>query len=219
MFSKNELLPLSALQHLLFCERQCALIYIEQLWNENLLTAKGRIMHDRVHSENRESRGNIRIEHGLHLRSLHLGLTGKADVVEFHYSDNNLESKEKYGKFWQPYPVEFKSGKPKSNNCDKVQLCAQAICLEEMLDVEVPEGAIFYGKTRHRQDVIFDDILRVQTLDAAYRVHKLIESGITPKPFYSAKCNNCSLIQICLPKIVMENRSVEKYLLEIFRNV
>ena len=190
MFKEDDLIQLSALQHLVFCERQCALIHIEQLWSENVFTAEGRIMHDKVDTANRESRGNIRIEYSVPMRSLRLGLIGKADVVEFH----------KHGEKWLPFPVEYKRGKPKSDNCDKVQLCAQAMCLEEMMTVEIPEGALFYGQTRHRHDVKFDSALRAETEDAAKKVHELIESGITPKAKYSKKCERCSLLELCLPK-------------------
>jgi len=190
-YSLDDLIQLSALQHFMFCERQCALIHIEQLWNENLFTAEGRIMHDKVDAANRESRGNIRIEYGVPIRSLRLGLIGKADVVEFHKQDNK----------WIPFPVEYKRGKPKMDDCDRVQLCAQAICLEEMLNVEVKNGALFYGLTRRREDVIFDKKLRQETEDAARKVHKLIESGITPKAEYSKKCKKCSLYELCMPKV------------------
>src|SRR3972149_5631734 len=176
--STDDLIMLSALQHFVFCPRQCALIHIEQLWAENVLTAEGRIMHDKVDTANRESRGNIRIEYGVPMRSLRLGLIGKADVVEFH----------KDGGRWIPFPVEYKRGKPKPGNCDKVQLCAQAICLEEMMNIEIPDGALFYGQTRRREDVIFDEKLRRETEEAARRGHELIESGITPKAEYSKKC-------------------------------
>ena len=129
---------LSALQHIIFCERQCALIHIEQLWSENVFTAEGKIMHDKVDTAKQETRKSVSVEYGVPLRSLRLGLVGKADVVEFHRQEDN----------WHPFPVEYKRGKPKSNNCDKVQLCAQAICLEEMLNCKINEGALFYGTTR-----------------------------------------------------------------------
>ena len=151
MYSEDELLPLSALQHLLFCERQCALIHIEQAWSENLFTAEGRIMHERVDSGGRESRGAVRLAYGLALHSFRLGLAGKADVVEFHRDGAGN---------WQPFPVEHKRGRAKKENWDRVQLCAQAICLEEMLGTAVPAGALFYGKSRRRQDVVFDAELR-----------------------------------------------------------
>lgn len=201
MYSEDDLIQLSALQHLVFCERQCALIHIEQLWSENLFTAEGRIMHGKVDTANREVRGKVRIEYGVPLRSLRLGLIGKADVVEFH----------KKGDKWIPFPVEYKRGKPKGDNCDKVQLCAQAICLEEMLNIEIREGALFYGQTRRREDVVFDERVRRETEEAAKKVHELIESGITPKAEYSEKCKKCSLLELCLPKV---NKKASNYLLK-----
>ena len=202
-YNEDDLIQLSALQHLVFCERQCALIHIEQVWSENLFTAEGRIMHDKVDTANRESRGNIRIEYGVPMRSLRLGLIGKADVVEFHKIDDRK---------WVPFPVEYKRGKPKMDDCDKVQLCAQAICLEEMLNVEIGEGALFYGQTRRREDVIFDEKLRRETDETAKKVHELIESGITPKAEYSAKCKKCSLLNLCLPKV---NKKASSYLIKV----
>ena len=189
-YTEDDLIQLSSLQHFMFCERQCALIHIEQLWSENLFTAEGRIMHDKADSNKFESRGNVRIDYSVPLRSLRLGLVGKADVVEFH----------KHGDMWIPFPVEYKRGKPKIDDCDKVQLCAQAICLEEMMKVEIPEGALFYGQTRRREDVVFDEKLKRETEEAAKKVHELIESGITPKAEYSKKCERCSLLHLCLPK-------------------
>ena len=198
----DDLIFLSALNHYLYCPRRCALIHIEQLWDENLFTAEGRIMHDKVDTVNRESRGNIRIEYGVPMRSLRLGLIGKADVVEFHRMDDGT---------WMPFPVEYKRGKPKMDDCDKVQLCAQAICLEEMLNVEIKKGALYYGRTRRREDVVFDEKLRRETENAARKVHDLIESGTTPKPEYSKKCKKCSLYELCMPKV---SRKVSDYLMK-----
>ena len=200
-FTEDDLIQLSALQHLVFCERQCALIHIEQLWTENLFTAEGRMMHDKVDTANRESRGNVRIEYGVPIRSLRLGLIGKADVVEFHRMDDGT---------WIPFPVEYKRGKPKMDDCDKVQICAQAICLEEMLKVEIKSGALYYGRTRRREDVVFDEKLRMETEDAAKKVHALIESGMTPRAEYSKKCKKCSLYELCMPKV---SRKVSNYLM------
>ena len=200
---EDDLIMISALQHIVFCERQCALIHIEQIWLESGLTAEGRIMHEKVHEQDRESRGNIRIEYGLPLRSLRLGLIGKADVVEFHRVNKDT---------WQPFPVEYKRGKPKLDHCDMIQLCAQAICLEEMLSVPVPGGAIFYGRTRRRLDVSFDETLRRETEDAAEKAHQLISSGITPPPVYEKRCESCSLIGECMPKKIGEKTSVKNYL-------
>ena len=201
MYTDENLIPLSALQHLLFCRRQCALIHIEQLWSENIFTAEGRVMHERVDDVHKDSRKDLRIEYGMALRSLQLGLVGKADVVEFHKEED----------LWIPFPVEYKRGKSKKNNCDKVQLCAQALCLEEMLDTHVPKGAIFYGKTRRRLDVFFDQSLRQETKDLANALHDLMASGKTPSAHYEEKCEQCSLKEQCLPKIADQQHSVEKY--------
>ncbi len=206
MYTEDDLIQLSALQHMVFCPRQCALIHVEQTWAESGRTAEGRIMHERVHEQDSESRGNVRIERGVPLRSLRLGLIGKSDVVEFHKIGE--------GK-WIPFPVEYKLGKPKADDCDKVQLCAQAMCLEEMLGVEVSSGAIFYGRTRRRLDVEFDDALRRETEEAAKKTHELIESGITPKPVYAKRCESCSLAAECLPKTLQKKRSVKNYLTRV----
>jgi CRISPR-associated exonuclease Cas4 len=210
-YTEDDLLPLSALQHLLFCKRQCAFIHIEQAWVENLYTAEGRIMHERVDTGGQEARGDVRVEYSVPLRSLKLGVTGKADVVEFHRKTGKGKTK-RAG--WQPYPVEYKRGKPKKDNYDKVQLCAQALCLEEMLDTEIPIGALFYGKTRRRQDVIFDHALRQATGDAAKELHDLFELALTPKPVYEKKCDSCSFINLCLPKTLEGRKSVKHYLLK-----
>jgi CRISPR-associated exonuclease Cas4 len=202
-YSEDDLIMISALQHIAFCERQCALIHIEQIWSESGLTAEGHIMHERVHEQDRESRRNIRIEYGLPLRSLRLGLIGKADVVEFHRVNKNT---------WQPFPVEYKRGKPKLDHCDLIQLCAQAMCLEEMLSISILKGAIFYGRTRRRLDVTFDDALRKETEEAAEKAHRLIVSGKTPPPVYEKRCKSCSLIRECMPKTAGKKSLVKHYL-------
>lgn len=199
----DDLLMISALQHYAFCPRQCALIHIEQIWQESGRTAEGRIMHERVHDEGRESRGHIRTECGVPLRSLRLGLIGKADVVEFHRQTDGS---------WLPFPVEYKRGKPKADDCDRVQLCAQAICLEEMLSVMIPEGALFYGQTRHRLHVAFDETLRRETAKVAHHAYKLIASGLTPPPIFEKRCESCSLMAECLPKTIQKRRSVKSYM-------
>ena len=204
MYSEDDLLMLSALQHLLFCERQCALIHIEQVWSDNLFTAQGNIMHERVDEASRESRGRIRTVFAMPLRSLRLGLSGKADAVEFHRSAED-------DSVWWPFPVEYKRGKPKKDDCDRVQLCAQALCLEEMLNIEIPVGALFYGQTRHRVDVLFDERLRDLTEETAARLHKLIRGGKTPAARYEKKCESCSLFELCLPKVTDARRSVQRY--------
>lgn len=211
MYTEDDLLSLSALQHLIFCERQCALIHIEQLWDENLFTAEGRVMHERVHEAGYESRGEVRTARDVSLRSLRLGLIGKADVVEFHRET---------GTIWRPFPVEYKRGKPKPDECDLVQICAQALCLEEMLGLGVKSGAIFYGRTRHRLEVEFDSSLREATEKAAARLHQLVESGVTPPPFYAAKkCRSCSFIDRCLPQALGRRKSAADYLDRMLKEV
>lgn len=209
MYSNDDFLQLSALQHFVFCPRQCALSYIEQVWEENLLTAEGGIMHNKAHEEKFEMRDGMRIERGMPLCSVKLGLNGKADVVEFYKSTD--------GKTWLPFPVEYKHGKPKDNNCDKIQLCAQAICLEEMLGLNIPRGAIFYGKTRHRLDVEFNEELRKETGDTAHKLHEFIKAGKTPKPEYSKKCSFCSLMSVCMPATFKCSISVNQYLREAIK--
>lgn len=211
MYTEDNLLPISALQHLLYCERQCALIHVEQVWEENRLTVEGKNMHDRVHEQSAESRPGIRIVRGLRLRSLRLGLVGQADVVEFHLQSGISDLKSRQ----QPFPVEYKRGKPKADHSDEVQLCAQALCLEEMLDVAIPAGALFYGATRRRQDVEFSESLRALTTHTAERLHALLNTGITPPAVYGPKCDHCSLLQQCLPKQVSSEKSVARYLSQI----
>lgn len=204
MYKEDEFLQLSALQHFIFCKRQCALIHIEQSWVENIFTAEGRIMHENIHKERVKNRKDIRIEFGMPLHSFELGLSGKADVVEFHKTEDGRE--------WMPFPVEYKRGKPKSDNSDKVQLCAQVISLEEMMNIKIVCGALFYGKTRRRFDVVFDDALREETKETAKQLHAFIESGNTPAPVYNAKCESCSFIDVCLPRAIARNVSVKDYL-------
>ncbi len=208
MFEEDSLIMISALQHYVFCPRQCALIHIEQVWAESRLTAEGRLMHERVHEEGNETRGSIRIARGLPLRSLRLGLVGMADVVEFHRQDKSV---------WQPFPVEYKRGKPKPDHSDSIQLCAQAMCLEEMLNTEVPKGALYYGRTHRRLDVDFDAGLRAEVGQTAQNVRELIQSGKTPEPIYAKRCESCSLLSACLPKTIAKNKSAKRYLAGVMK--
>jgi CRISPR-associated exonuclease Cas4 len=202
MYSEDELLPISALQHLAFCERQWALIHLEQQWEENRLTAEGRQMHERADAGHNQTQQGIRICRGLHLHSLRLGLTGKADVVEFHPDDAGI---------MRPFPVEYKRGRPKPDFRDEVQLCAQALCLEEMLHVEIAVGALFYGQPRRRTTINFDAGLRAETVKLAARLHELNAARITPRAKYEKKCDSCSLYSICLPMSTAAT-SARKYL-------
>lgn len=215
MFAEDELLPISALQHLLFCERQCALIHIEQVWAENRFTVEGQHLHRKAHEEKGHRRHDLRIARGLALRSLRLGLIGKSDVVEFRPLDEiargNVGRRRPLRKLiasgrWSVVPVEYKRGKPKKDDSDRVQLCAQAICLEEMLGVTVEAGELFYGRQRRRTAVAFDAALRERTALAAAQLHALISSRRTPAARREPKCEQCSLLQICLPDAMSDAR-------------
>jgi len=203
MIHDDDFLLLSALQHYVFCPRQCGLIHLEDAWEENLFTAEGRVMHKKVHDVGFESRGKIRAERNMLLESKEYGLRGKADVVEFHLQSNGD---------WLPFPVEYKRGKPKTNNSDKVQLCAQALCLEELTERRIENGALFYGKTRKRMEVCFDQLLRMETIKTINELRQMIASGVTPKASYSSKCKTCSLNDLCLPKILSKTSSVRSYI-------
>lgn len=218
MYTEEDLLPISALQHLSFCERQWGLIHLEGAWLENRLTAEGRQLHERVHEAPGDVRGDLRTARGLRLRSLRLGLVGIADVVEF----RRLKGEDVWlgirgiapslsGR-WNVEPVEYKRGRPKSGNCDTVQLCAQAICLEEMIGVHIPVGQLFYARPRRRLAVHFTENLRNETCRLADRLHKLHERGETPPPpKRRQQCRSCSLAHVCLPEI-SRRRSATRYL-------
>lgn len=216
MYAEDDLLALSALEHLVFCERQYALIHVEQQWQENVATIEGRHLHEHAHDGRTESRGDIRIVRGLLLRSLRLGLSGKADVVEFHRvapGEVNGITLDGTEGLWRPHPVEYKRGRLRPERSYEVQLCAQALCLEEMLGVRVHTGALFYGKTVRRQAVVFDEALRRQTEEAAARLHELFRQGRTPDAVYvKNKCQQCSLYDLCLPRQVSSSRNVGTYL-------
>ncbi len=200
-YSEDDLLPISALQHLAYCERQCALIHLEAAWAENVHTTEGRHLHERTHEGETRMEGEILVARGLRVRSLQLGLTGQADVVEFHPDpEAGITLPRRKGR-WRPFPVEYKRGRPKRGRMDEVQLCAQALCLEEMLGISVPEAALFYGRTRRRQAVLLDTSLREQTRGLARRLHELAASRRTPPAVYEKKkCEQCSLLEICLPR-------------------
>lgn len=214
VFSEDELVALSALQHMAFCERQCALIHIEQQWAENWLTVEGELLHERVHGAESEGRPGLVVARGLRVQSRRLGLSGQADMVEFRL----LDAKERgcvrlVGRsgLWRVFPIEYKRGRPKPDRRDEVQLCAQALCLEEMLGAEIGEGAIFYGQPRRRWPVPFEARLRGETEELAARVHVLLASGKTPAAVYEKKCRNCSLIEICMPEMPARPGLVARY--------
>ena len=189
----DDSLPISGLQHLVFCPRQWALIHLEQAWAENRLTAEGRLLHERADLPGESRRGELRMVRGLALASARLRLHGRADVVEFGA-----------GPLSRPFPVEYKRGKQKPSDCDLVQLCAQALCLEEMLGQPVPEGAIFYGAPRRRMEVAFTPGLRLRTEELAAWMHQLQAAGETPPAQPGPHCRSCSLEHICLPEATAE---------------
>ncbi|WGF90741.1 CRISPR-associated protein Cas4 [Marinivivus vitaminiproducens] len=198
------LVPISALQHWLFCPRQCALIHNEQVWQESALTAEGRVLHERAHTPIADRRGGVRTVRAMPLRSHVLGLVGVADVVEMHAVGKGAAA---------AFPVEYKRGRPKAHRADEVQLCAQALCLEEMLGRPVPSGALFYGTTKRRHDVTFDDALRRLTISVIEATSTLFSDGTTPRAVYAAKrCDPCSLIEMCRPRQLEKPRVVERWL-------
>lgn len=210
-YDEDDLLLLSGLQHLLFCERQWGLIHIEQQWSENRLTAEGRVLHERAHQAGAENRPGIRIARSLRLRSLRLGLSGQADVVEFHSSEAGVALPDCEG-LWRPFPVEYKRGKPKRDAYDEVQLCAQALCLEEMFGGGITGGALYYGEPRRRFEIPFTTELRILTETLAERMHQLYATGQTPAAVYEPKCDSCSLIAICMPRLLAKPPAVARYL-------
>lgn len=179
-------IPLSALQHWRFCPRQCVLIHREGVWKDNRFTAEGETFHEHVHERGEEIRGGVRTVRGLTLCSQRLGLIGKADAVEFR-------------KGQPPFPVEYKRGRPKHDGSDALQLCAQALCLEEMLDVTIPQGALFYGASRRRQEVAFSDPLRNGVIGAAKAIRLALSEGPLPPLAEDQRCKNCSLQSWCEP--------------------
>lgn len=205
MSSHEEMLMLSALQHYAYCPRQFALIHIEQVWAENRFTAEGNLLHERVDSGAAEQRGKLRSERGVLLKSRQYGLTGKMDLLEIEQGNPP-----KY------FPVEYKRGKPKVQDWDRIQLCAQALCLEEMRDVDVKEGAIWYWEVRRRESVVIDEPLRLITQETIAGAHALMDAGRTPCPIENKKrCRACSLFDLCEPNAFRKDQS-SSYVDELF---
>mgnify|MGYP000956534731 CR=1 FL=1 len=219
MYAEDDLIMISALQHFAFCERQCALIHLEQVWEENRLTAEGKVLHERVDQATSESRKDVRIATSVRIRSLRIGITGVIDLLEFHRLGIPVDAGgstvgvalPRAAGFWRPFPVEYKRGKPKEHRADEIQLCAQALALEEMLSVTIHAGALFYGQTRRRLDVDMDAGLRGLTERMAANVHALLDGGRTPSVVYSPKCKSCSLFEICRPRM-QERGSANKWI-------
>jgi len=200
MYAEQDYLLLSGIQHFAFCRSQWALVHIDQQWSENLRTVEGMFMHEKAHEATTEKRGDVIITRGLQVFSRSLGIRGTCDVVELHRDENGVSIYGRTGKY-SPVPVEYKRGKPKDNDADALQLCAQAMCLEEMLVCHIPHGYLFYGETRRRTDVALDDSLRKHLTDILKEMHSYYQRGYTPKVKPGKACKACSLADICVPKL------------------
>lgn len=212
-YNEEDYLMLSGIQHFAFCRRQWALIHIEQQWQDNYRTTSGELLHKRAHDESlMEKRGNLITARGLRIASSTLGMSGQCDVVEFHQDDTGI-SLQGYDGHWSVYPVEYKRGCHKDGEEDEVQLCAQAICLEEMLGTKIDKGAIYYGENRRREEILFSDELRARVYELTEEMHQLFRKGYTPKSKPKKKCMGCSLKNLCLPKM-QGVEQVEKYFQE-----
>ena len=193
MYSEDDLIQISALQHALFCERQYTLIHLEQMWEENRFTAEGRVLHERVDAEHHESRRLFKQEYGMWIRSLQWGLIGKCDLVELWYTED--------GQVAKVSPVEFKRGRKKADDFDRVQLCAQALCLEEMFGITIESGQLYYLQEHRRISEVIDAALREKTTNLIERIMKIRNTGESAVAEYEKrKCDNCSMIDWCIPK-------------------
>ena len=200
-YDEDDFLLLSGIQHFVFCKRQWALIHIEQQWYENVRTIEGEILHEKTHDETvKEKRGEIIISRGMKVFSRKMGVTGTCDVVELHENTKGVTIFGREGTY-KPVPIEYKRGKPKENESDVLQLCAQAMCLEEMLLCEIPEGFLFYGEIKRRVKVLLTNELRKRVKIMVNEMHELYDRRYTPKVKLFKSCNACSLTEICMPKL------------------
>ena len=195
-WDEREWVPISALEHFSYCPRQCALIHVEQTYDENIYTLRGRAAHKRADEPLSRQEEGVRVERALSLWSSQYGLVGRADVVEFHLAG--------------PYPVEYKQGPRRQHEHDDVQLCAQALCLEEMFQCTVSAGAVFHVSSRHRREVLLDESLRLHTLQVIEAVRKLLVTLSVPPPVHDARCKNCSLLDSCLPSALTDRGRVRE---------
>ena len=200
-YAENDYLMISGIQHFMFCRRQWALIHIEQQWQENRLTAEGEVIHQNAHKDDFiEKRSGILVTRGLRVASPTLGITGQCDVVEFLSSEEGVPLHGHRG-LWQAVPVEYKRGKDKEDDSDIFQLCAEALCLEEMLHCRIPYGFLYYHEIRRRRKIDLDEDIRSSVKSALREMHELFHRGRTPKVKISKKCQSCSLKGLCLPKL------------------
>lgn len=202
-YPESDYIMLSALQHFAFCPRQCALIHKDQLWVDSFLTMKGDLFHKRVDTYPSEKRKDVKTEFSISIKSTRLGISGKTDVVEVYYSDHNVI---------RVVPVEYKSGKTKKSNIDEIQLCAQAICLEEMMNIDIPIGYFYYGKEKRRSEVNLSSQLRIETEQIAEQIHQMLASESLPPPTKGSHCKSCSLRDSCQPDIFGRKKTVSQYI-------
>ena len=208
-YAEDDYLHLSDIQHFAFCRRQWALMQIERQWADNWRTVDGTVMHDRAHDEKvGETRNNVFTANSLRVSSRALGLSGQCDVVEFHADPDGVAIHGRTGR-WLPFPVEYKRGRAKIDDCDRLQLCAQAMCLEEMLACSIERGALFYGEAHRREQIEFTSGLREKVFGLAKEMHEAFERRRTPEPRRDKKCKECSLVNLCLPRLV---KSASKYM-------
>jgi len=199
---EQEPIMISALNHYLYCPRRCGLVHVEQVWSENLFTMRGNDVHENVHDDSSHEVVGVRCERSLPIWSRRLNLTGKADLVEFHGG--------------VPYPVEYKSGRHKEFENDFTQLCAQALCLEEMFNVAVPKGAIFWHGSRERREIVFTNAMRELVGRVAAAVGEMLGKQLVPSPVNDKRCEGCSLKESCLPSLVADKRRSRKAARELF---
>jgi CRISPR-associated exonuclease Cas4 len=218
-YTTEELLPLSGIQHFMFCRRQWALIHVENQWNDNVLTIEGHLLHARADDPFfTETRNDVVISRSIPVASYRLGLSGICDVVEFTRAETGVQLPERTG-YYQPVPIEYKRGRPKQEPVDAVQLCAQAVCLEEMLSVEIPQGYLYYAQTRHRELVVLENNLRTLVEDLAKEMHGYFKRGYTPAVKISKSCRSCSLAEICLPQLEGKKQKASFYIQEYLENL
>lgn len=217
-YNEDDFLLLSGIQHFSFCKRQWALIHIEQQWHENLRTVEGGILHEKTHDNTiKEKRGDLIVTRGMAIFSRSLGITGVCDVVELHKANDGVNIFGREGTY-KPIPIEYKRGKPKDDNSDILQLCAQAICLEEMLLCEIPEAFLFYGETKRRLKITLEEGLRQQVKTIVKEMHELYDRRYTPKVKPSKSCKACSLTEICMPRLcknISAINYIKKNLMEV----
>ena len=221
LYTEDEMLQLSGIQHYVFCPRQWALIHIEQQWSDNSLTTEGTLLHENVDNPfHRETNGSQTITlRGFRLASPVLGLSGIADAIEIYPYENAPKTKPALlkSKLYDALPIEYKRGKPKMTDCDRIQVVAQAIILEEMLGIKIRKGAVFYWETRHREYFDISDELKEETIKTASNMHEAFNSNNIPKAIKKSQCKNCSLLDNCLPSL--KGRSAIKYLSDSIEHI